>query len=165
MRPDNYRKQWPAKNLGPLINFLEQRYPEGLSLMRLSQDLGVTVGALSNMFNRDNIKLSKAEEIARCYGYKLTLFFPVRTFYGDDKPKPFIREFENTGNLYGMYKYIRDSGYSIEFIAEKMDVSHGVIKHALEKGDIQITMLNRFLNTCGICCIWKFEKETKNEEI
>jgi lambda repressor-like predicted transcriptional regulator len=160
MRPDNYRKQWPRKNLGAFIDFLEERYPDGLSLQKLSEDIGVTVGALSNMFNRDNVKLSRIEEIADKYGYTLKLYFPSRNFADGEKPEPFIKEYHNTGNLYGMYKYIRDSGYSIEFVSEQMDVSNSVVKHALEKGDMQISMLNRFLEACGICCIWKFEKKT-----
>ena len=38
------RKKWPRKVLGELANFLEQFYPDGLSLTGVAEDLDTTPG-------------------------------------------------------------------------------------------------------------------------
>lgn len=160
MRPEAQKKHWPRKNLGDLVNFLEERHPDGLSLAALSQEFGVTKGSISNMFNKDDIKLSKAESIARHYGYRLTLFFPLKRYPEDYMPPVRIKEeFPNAGNLTGMYIYIRDSGMRLIDAARRCDLTKKVLADALTKGDIQISVLNKFLDGFGICVIWKFDKE------
>ena len=154
-----YKKHWPRKNLGELVNFLENIYPEGLSLEILKKDFGKTVGSWSNTFNRDDLKLSRAERIAEHYGYTLKLMFPKRTFLNDYHPPVRIKPVEDAGNLQGMYLWIRDSGMSAAQVAERMKVTVSVINRALSTGDIQISMLNRFTDAFGITVIWEFNKK------
>ena len=165
MRPKTNKKHWPRKNLGNLVNFLEERYPEGLSLTTLSEEFGVTKGSISNMFNKDDIKLSKAEAIARHYGYELKLFFPTKRYPEDYMPPVRIKEeYPNAGNLQGMYNYIRDSGMRLIDAARRCDLTKKILADALCKGDIQISVLNKFLDGFEICVIWKFIKNNGEME-
>lgn len=154
-----YKKHWPKKNLGELVNFLEEIYPGGINLSMLSAELGKSVGSWSNMFNRDDLKLSKAEQIAEHFGYTLRLMFPARTFLNDYHPPVRIQPFETAGNLTGMYLWIRDSGMSISQVAARMDIMGNVIKRALSTGDIQISTLNLFADTFDVNILWQFEKK------
>ena len=150
------KNKWPRKNLGEIINFLEQIYPEGISIDVLSKKLGVTKGSVSNMFVHDNMKLSKAEEISRIYGFSLSLFFPKR-HYGDDYEPPKTRyDFPNAGNLTGLVRYFQDSGYSLSLVAEKNHISPNVLTRAFRSGDINLKTLNNILDELGLCVIWKF---------
>ena len=164
MRLETYRKHWPRKNLGDLVNFLEEQYPEGLSLAALAEEFQVTKGSISNMFNKDDMKLSKAEAIARHYGYELKLFFPLKRYPEEYMPPVRIKEtFPNAGNLMGMYIYIRDCGMRLVDAARRCDLTKKVLQEALTKGDIQISVLNKFLDGFEICAIWKFNKIEKGE--
>lgn len=161
-RKSAYNKRWPRKNLGELLNFIEERHgTDQLSLQELSEDLEMTRGGASSAFRKDDMKLSKVQQIARKYGYRLDLYFPVRTYSdGYVAPKP-RRQYPNAGVLTGLVKYIQDSGYSIQFVAEKMNVSPQCIHRAFNNGDISISLLNDFVDALGICVIWKFEKESQ----
>lgn len=164
MRTKQYNKHWPKKNLGSLVSFLEERHPEGLSLSTLAGELGVTKASISNMFNKDDIKLSKAETIAEHYGYRLKLFFPLKRYPENYMPPVRIKEtFPNAGNLEGMYVYIRDSGMRLVDAANKCGITRKSLANALTKGDIQLSVLNQFLDGFEICVIWKFEKKEVNE--
>lgn len=166
MRPETHKKHWPRKNLGDLVNFLEERYPDGLSLAILSEELGVTKGSISNMFIKDDIKLSKAEAIARHYGYELKLFFPMKRYPEDYMPPVRIKEeYPNAGNLRGMYNYIRDSGMRLIDAARRCELTKKILADALSKGDIQISVLNKFLDGFEICVIWKFVKNGDEKEV
>lgn len=153
------KKRWPRKNLGELLNFLEERHPDGLSLQALAEKMKMERGGVSNMFRKDDARLSKAEEIARLYGYELKLFFPVRRYddgYVPQKPK---LRFDNAGNLSGLVKYIQDSEYSLPFVAERIGISPNVLHRAFRKGDIKISTLNAIIDEFGLCAIWKFIKK------
>lgn len=155
-------KKWPRKNLGELIDFLEKVNPEGISLHTLAEKFSVTRASISNMFNKDEMKLSKAEEIARLYGHSLTLFFPQRVHKDGFVPPPPKREFPNAGNLTGLVKYIQDSDYSIAWVAEVNGFSPNVLTRAFENGDISIRTLKRINDNLGLCVIWKFEPLPKS---
>lgn len=166
-RNEAHKKHWPRKNLGPLVDFLEERYPEGISLAKLSQEFGVTKGSISNMFIKDDIKLSKAEWIALHYGYELKLFFPLKRYPEDYMPPVRIKEeFPDAGNLTGMYNYIRDSGLRLIDAARKCELTKKVLADALTRGDMQVSVLNKFLDGFEICVIWKFVKvKTEKEDM
>lgn len=152
------KKKWPRKILGELINFLEEMTPEGISLLAISGRTGASPSSISNAFVRDDMKLSKAEEIASRYGYALKLFFPVRRHedgYVPAKPK---KEYPDAGNLTGLIKYIQDSEYSITFVAERNDISPNVLNRAFKSGDISLNTLYRVLDSLNLCVIWRFEK-------
>lgn len=152
------KNKWPRKNLGELVNFLEEQHPEGLSLSALCTSLGVKKGTVSNMFRHDDMHLSRAESIARAYGYTLRLYFPVRKLEDGYLPCPPRVTYDNAGNLAGLVKYIQDSEYGVPFIAERMKVNANTIRRAFRRGDIMMSTLNLMLDTLGICMIWKFEK-------
>ena len=151
------KNKWPRKNLGELVNFLEERHPEGLSLSAVAGVLGVKEGAVSNMFSHDDMHLRRVESIAQAYGYTLHLFFPVREL-GDYEPSKPRVIYDDAGNLAGLVKYIQDSEYSLPFIAEQMKISSNTLRHAFRTGDIMMSTLNQMLDALGICMIWKFEK-------
>ena len=152
------KKKWPRKVLGELANFLEQFYPEGLSLEDIASDLHTTPQAISNMFRRDNMKLSKAEAIMRAYGYRLELFYPVRVFADGYKPPAPLRLYPNAGNLKGLVKYIQDSEWSVTFVAEQNHMSTSVLTAAFTKGDILLSTLYNVLDTLGMTVTWKWYK-------
>lgn len=158
------KKRWPRKVLGELANFLEQFYPQGLSLLDIAKDLNTTPQAISNMFRRDNMKLSKAEEIVRAYGYRLELFYPVRVFADGYQPPAPVRLYPNAGNLKGLVKYIQDSEYSVTFVAEQSKLSTSVLTTAFTKGDIQLSTLYDVLDELGIYVTWKWFKIDSHEK-
>ena len=159
-----YRKHWPRKTLGELLNFLEDLHPEGLTLKGLSDELGMNVGAISNIFNRDDLKLSKAEEIVRTYGYELRLFFPVKTYpVGIERPQ-YSRTFENAGNLTGLARFIYDSNWTIHSVSKSIGVYTTTLTNAFESGDIQLSRLYQITDLLGICFFWKYEKITGDTE-
>lgn len=153
------RKKWPRKVLGELANFLEQFYPDGLSLTGVAEDLDTTPQAISNMFRRDNMKLSKAEEIATTYGYKLKLFYPVRIFNDGYQPPAPVKTYPNANNLTGLVKYIQDSEWSVTFVAEYCNISTSTLTTAFTKGDIQLSTLYEILDRLGLYVNWKFIKD------
>lgn len=158
------KKKWPRKTLGELVNFLEQCYPEGLSLEKIADDLNTTPQAVSNMFRRDNMKLSKAEAIINAYGYRLELFYPIRVFSDGYKPHEPPRLYPNAGNLKGLVKYIQDSEWSITFVAEQSHMSTSVLTKAFDKGDILLSTLYEVLDSLGMTITWKWFKINKNNE-
>ena len=163
-RKHAYRKRWPAKNLGELLNFLEDLHPDGLSLKELSEELGITVQAISNIFIRDDLKLSKAEDIVRSYGYELRLFFPVKTYPVGIEPPQNERSFENAGNIAGLAKYIYDSNWTINSVSRSMDIYPTVLTNAFTKGDILLSSLYKITDSLGICFFWKFIKTNADGE-
>ena len=153
-----YNKRWPRKNLGDLVSFLEEINPQGINVTSLANRLGGSAGNISNMFCRDDMKLSKAEQIARAYGYKLLLYFPKRDPDDTFGVAPFKLNYPNAGNLTGLVEYIRDSGYSITFFSEQSGIGRNILQRAFTNGDISLATLNHILDTMGLCVIWKFIK-------
>ena len=156
------KKKWPRKILGEMINFLEEVTPEGLSLGSISEHTGCSKSSISNLFVHDDMKLSKAEEIAEMYGYTLRLFFPERRYEDGYVPAPPKKSYPDAGNLKGLVKYIQDSEYSINFVAERNNMSSNVLNRAFKCGDISLSTLYRVLDSLNLCVLWRFEK-TDNE--
>lgn len=162
-RANVHVKKWPRKNLGEVIDFLERVNPEGVSLQTLADKFGVTRGSISNMFSKDDMKLSKAESIANGYGYELKLFFPRRIHKDGFVPPEPKREFPNAANLSGLVKYIHDSDYSFSWVGEVNGISANVLTRAFEKGDISIRTLKKIIDNLGLCVIWSFEPRKEKE--
>lgn len=162
MKKQSYKKIWPRKNLGELLNFLEEQHPEGLSLHVLAEKFNMTTAGVSNMFRKDDCRLSKIEEIADRYGYKLILYFPVRTFLDGYVPAPPKKTYPNAGNISGMVKYFQDSEYSIPFVAEYMHILPAVLRYAFNKGDIKVSIINKFQDAFGKCVVWDFKKKDES---
>ena len=161
MTPRN--KKWPANNLGELITFLDRFYPDGIPLCGVADRLNTTEQAVSNMFRRDDMKLSKAEEIASAYGYTLRLFFKERTYIDGYVPRKPRWEYPDAGNLAGLVKYIQDSEYSIAFVAEKSRMSPLSIRKAFLRGDMMISRIIGIVDNLGIFVSWQFEKNHNND--
>lgn len=168
MRPMNrkkcYKKAWPRKNLGEVVNFLERIHPEGLNLNTLARELNTTEQAVSYIFNKDDMKLSKAQFIAETYGYHISLFFPEKTYPGGLSAPPPKRIFRNAGELTGLAKYISDSNYSISFVSMRAGKTSQMLMNALTTGDIYISNLYVILEALGITVIWKFIKKINKDE-
>ena len=152
------KKKWPGKNLGELINFLEEQYPDGIPIKDVAERLGVTQSSISQMFRLDDTRLSKAEWIAGRYGYRIDLFFPKRKYEDGYVPAKPRMSYPDAGNLLGLVNYIQDSEYTITFVAEKTGVTRGVFTKAFQSGDISISLLYQILDILGLCVIWKFTK-------
>lgn len=159
-----YRKRWPRKNLGELLNFLEGLHPQGLSLNELSGELGLTVGALSNLFMRDDLKLSRAEYIVSAYGYRLRLFFPVKTYPEGITPPVYTRKFDKAGNITGLAKYIYDSNWTINSVSKEIGIWPSILTNAFNKGDILLSNLYRITDALGIYFIWEYDKIQSGQE-
>lgn len=155
------QKKWPAKNLGAIISFLDQLYPSGIPIEDVAKRMNITAQAISNMFRRDDMKLSKAEEIYESFGYRLKLFYPERNYSDGYVPLPPRFEYPQAGNLSGLVKYIQDSEYSVTFVAEQTGVTTVSIRKAFQTGDIIISRLYHIVETLGISVFWEYEKIDK----
>ena len=158
-----YNKSWPRKNLGELVNFLDRQYPQGYSLDDLSAKFGKSRQYISQTFQRDDMKLSKAEWIAEQYGYHLKLYFPVRERIGLDY-SVHKREYPNAGNLAGLEKYIYDSNISINYMSQRIGRANNVLTNAFIRGDIFISTLYEVIKNLNIEVVWSFEKADENTE-
>ncbi len=157
-----YNKNWPRKNLGEVVNFLDRQYPEGYSLKQLSEKLGMTCQNISQMFIRDDMKLSRAEAIAQAYGYRLKLYFPVRERIGLDYSVRKV-EYVNAGNLSGLAKYIYDSNISLTNMSQRTGRSYNVFFNAFSTGNISIATMYQIIKNLKIDVVWSFEKDGGEE--
>lgn len=153
-----YTKHWPRKNLGEFLNFLDRLYPGGYSLQDLSDATGMTVPNLSQMFIRDDAKLSKMEELAGKFGYSLTLYYPQKTRFLAEMHSVPEKHYPNAGNLAGLAKYIQDSNISINHMSIRVGRAFCLISNAFKKGDIKLSALYEILKNLNINVIWTFEK-------
>jgi len=155
----SYKKNWPRKNLSEVINFIERVGGEdGSSLASIAEHLGTTKGSVSNVFCHDDMKLSKAEYIARCYGYRLKLLFPLYRQDDDYVPPEPKLSFPNAGNLAGLIKNINDRSFTVSFLASRIGISPNVLYRAFRSGDIALSVLNRCTDYLDIRSTWDFEK-------
>lgn len=153
-----YTKNWPRKNLGELIGFIEQQYPDGFSLEMLAERMNTSVQNVSRIFVRDDMKLSKAEEITNIFGYKLVLFFPERERIGLDYSPYRKKEYPNAKNLTGLVKYINDSNISINYMSQRINKANIVLMNAFNRGDIFISTLYDITHNLNIEFMWEFRK-------
>jgi len=152
-----YTKNWPRKNLGEMVNFLEKIYPDGFSLAEVAEKTDMRTQDVSRMFVHDDMKLSKAEKIATDYGFRLHLFFPEWEGVGLDYS---IRhkDYPNAGNLSGLAKYIYDRKISINYMSQRIGRANNVLTNAFAKGDIFISTLYDIIKNLNIEVVWSFEK-------
>lgn len=149
-------KRWPCATLRPLVEFLENMHPEGINEETLASEIGMSAKSISSMFMRDNTHLSRAEDIARCYGFELRLkYLPERPYVYDNHG---LYDFQNAGNLYGIVEYCNRMNRTINALAGKAGCKRDTIKHALETGDIMLDILYRILFGVGLKVEWCFEK-------
>lgn len=149
-------RHWPGRNLGELADFIDRQYPEGYTLDMLALRLGMTKQNISLMMTKDDIKLSKAEEIAAEFGHTLKLHFPQREHVYSGERK--ARVFPNAGNLSGLAKYLADSNISVNYMSQRVGMANNVITNAFDKGDIMISKLYAILANLRISVQWIFEK-------
>ena len=151
-----YKKGWPRHNLARLTEFLDSQHPDGYTLRDLEQRMGMKQQNISQSFRRDDMKLSKAERIARTYGYRLLLFFPEwERPYPDSLPPK--KEYPNAGNLSGLVKYMRDRNITISHMAQRIGHAPNVLSNAFTKGDILLSTLREITDNLKIEVIWSFE--------
>lgn len=151
-------KRWPGVVLGPMIAFLEERYPDGLCVEDIANTIGTTKQYISFTFNKDDMKLSGAERIARCYGYELRLYFEEKRYLEGLSAPPRTKEYPNAGNLKGLVDYTLDSNWTINRLAVMTGFSYCCIEHGFKTGDMMLSVLQELTSKIGIQYIWKFEK-------
>ena len=152
-------KNRKSENLSEILAFLHSLHPEGLAPGVIAQETGLSSHSLSAAFIKDNMHLSRAEYIAKCYGYKLFLVFPKRKLVNGMAPPPRKREFPNAGNLSGLVDYILDSNYSVAYVAGRVGCGRGLLERAFASGDIMISSLKQITEGLGIEVQWVWEKQ------
>ena len=164
VRKSAYKKQWPAHVLGQLVLFLKERYPDGISEAKLAKRLGCTQQNICAAFMKDDMKLSKAEEIVRSFGYELQLFFTKKTFICDGIKAPVHKKsYPNCKNLYGLAEYMLDSNWSIHYLAQRTDCSYEALKDAFASGDIKLSILTKVVESLNIFCLWEYTKKEETD--
>ena len=150
------KKTWPCVHTGPLVEFLLGIYPEGIPLADLSSKLGVSVSVISNSFRVDNMHLSRAEAIAKVYGYDLRLIYRYRGQYPSDSVYTPSR---NVGTIYGIEEYCQRLKRTYHFIATNAGFNGRALASAINKGDIMLDRLNRISTCLGLSIDWVFIKK------
>ncbi len=148
-------KKWPKKNLGHLVDLLEQVYPEGVTLSELAARTGNSVASLSAMFCRDNMHLSAVEGIARSLGYELAIGYKYMGQYPSDST---FTPSGRSGNLSGLEEYCQRLNRSLNYVAGICGIKRDVISSALVKGDIMVGTLNMIAAKIGLTLFWHYQK-------
>lgn len=151
-----YKKQWPLRNLVHMHSFITRFHPEGLNLKSISEKTGLSQSMISHYFVKDDMPLKKCEEIARTYGYRLTLFFPYSEFL-PQHPET-MREYPNAGNLQGLVTYLSQRNITLNHLRLRIHKSPTMMKKALETGNIKLSMLYLVARELKIHIEWEFEK-------
>lgn len=150
--------KWPRQNLKELIAFIEEQHGCEPTLENISERAGLSAANISAYFVRDDMKLSRAEEIVRKYGYELKLFFPLKEYPFGWETHISRKEFPNAGNLTGLVKYIYDSNITINHMRKRIGRSYAMITKAFTTGDIFLSNLYLMTNNLNIDVLWIFEK-------
>lgn len=152
------KTNWPRKNLGELLGFIDRQYPDGYGLADIESVTGICRQHLSQMMQRDNMKLSMAAKIVSAYGCSLSLFFPVRERCGLDYSTYREQRFDGAGLLAGLAKYIYDSRRSVHSVCSGIGISSGVLLRAFRSGDISIATLYAVTGYLHIEMLWHFDR-------
>ena len=156
--PKQYKNQWPRRNLSEIIRFLESVNPQKMTLKIISEKIGTTEQNLSNIFIKDDMKLSRAMKIAEVYGYELTLLFPKWKDYGIP-PLHKKNEYPNAGQLKGLIEYTYNANCTIHKIAKMTGIDDNCIRQAFQTGDIRLSFLYRIMAELNIDAKWNFTKK------
>lgn len=151
-------KKWPGKNLAPLIEFLDKQMEGNFNLTLLAQKFGMSIQGVSQIFMRDSLSLEKAGQIATAYGYRLRLLFPVRN-YLPGITAPLRKAYTGPGDpgeLIGLWNYISDSNWTINYVSKRTGVSRNALMLAMRTGNIKIATLMNICRSIGIEPIWEF---------
>lgn len=151
------RKNWKGVVLRELISFIEDRHSGDMSLKSIAEVTGLSVGNISAMMIRDDMKLSRAEEIVSAYGFRLRLFFPLREYPVTWAVRTTERKYPDAGNLEGLVKYLHDSNITVNHMSTRIGSSHCVIDRAFKTGDIFLSTLYTILENLNIEVIWMYE--------
>lgn len=147
------RTHWPANNLGDLISFLSRQHNGEIRVAAVSEKVGVSPQAISNMLLRDDAMLSSVEKIANAYGVSLCLRFPIEA---DPIYNAYRRDTSGAGALAGLFNYIYDRNYNPASLSVKVGCNRSVIDRALRCGDIKISTLNTILRALAISMTWEW---------
>ena len=154
-----HKKAWPRKFLNEIISFIEEQHGYEPSLDDISKKTGLSVANISALFMRDDMKLSRAEDIARKYGCELRLFFPLKEYPIEWESHVSRREFPNAKNLSGLVKYLYDSNITINHMSKRIGRSNMMIMKAFSTGDIFLSNLYQIIDNLNIDVIWIFENK------
>ncbi|MBO6083200.1 MAG: hypothetical protein J6P46_09305 [Bacteroidales bacterium] len=147
------KKKWPGHRTGPLVEFLQGLYPDGIPLAKVAQQVGLAVPTLSCFFSRDNLHLSRAEEIVKAYGYELRLVYRYRGQYPAGSA---YSPSETVGNLYGIEEYCHRQKRTLHFVATMAGIKRQTLASALSKGDILLDKLEQVTGSLGLDIEWTF---------
>lgn len=157
----SYRKAWKGEVLGELLDFIARQHDGCIpSLKDISKITGLSVGNISAMFLRDDMKLSRMEEIVNCYGYKLKLFFPLREYPVKWNNAVEQKKYPNAGNLQGLVEYLHDSNITVNYMACRIGRTRFLIESAFNSGDIFLSTLKAIIENLNIEILWIYEPLT-----
>lgn len=154
-----HKKAWPGKVLGEVISFIEREHGCIPSLETIAEKTGLSTAVISAMFMRDDMKLSRAEYIASCYGYELKLFFPIKEYPLGWEVHAAKRNFPNAGNLSGLARYLHDSNITVFNMSKRIGRNIMMLTNALTKGDIFLSNLEQITENLNIKVLWIYEKK------
>lgn len=152
-----HKNHWPRRNLSEIIRFLENVTEGKMTLKSLSEKMGTTEQNISNMFLRDDMRLSRAMKIAKLYGYRLTILFPKWKDYGIP-PLTKKQEYPNAGQLQGLIDYTYNANWTKHKLSQFTKLSYDCINQAFATGDIKLSYLYRIMAELNIDAKWVFEK-------
>lgn len=145
--------------INEVISFIEERNGGHFSEIEVARVLNVTPQAISQMKVKDNMRLSKAEHIAECYGYRLVLAWPNWSEKSGIEPLERKKVHDGAGNLSGLEQYILDSNRTIGSAAQMANIGRGILYRAFSTGDIMLRDLTVLSESLGIEAKWEWIKE------
>lgn len=152
------KKSWKRIVLKDLIAFIESQHGGGeTSLMDISEATGISTRNISAMFNKDDMRLSRAEAIAGQYGYRLKLYFPLKEYPHISGHHAIRNKYPNAGNLQGLIQYMDDSNISINYLSMKTGLNRRLIDRAFHSGDIFLSTLHKIMVNLKAEALWIFE--------
>ena len=152
---------WPNQTLKEIISFLLRQHPGGVRVAAVSAMVGMTPQAVSAILHKDDTSLLWAENLAHKYGHTLLLEYTLPDCIQDKGNSNTEERYPEAGNLIGLARYAVSRGFTINSLANYLNMNYRVIERALKTGNIQISTLQTILNRLGITVKWVWEPAPK----
>jgi len=151
------KNHWPNQTLKEVISFLSCQHPGGVRVAAVSEKIGITPQAVSAILHKDDTSLSWVEGLAYKYGYTLRLEYTLPKCMQDKGDSNASELYPNAGNLIGLACYVVSRGFTINSLANNLNMNYRVVERALKTGNIQLVTLYKMLNQLDIKVKWVWE--------